>query len=296
MIFDQNNRVRINSLGKFFCKPDWVWDMPPRQFTDFDLWVLLEGKGQLRVGGREYRLHGGDCFLFRPGMTLYADNDHDEPLVVIYTHFDIIDAAGNIASPEQASLPALYRKIPDPVFYANILHRMLDCFYRNDQAGAENWLTAALLEISRHDSADPQLSAFSRVSEYIRKLYTMINEHPEKSYSLRKLATKAGYSPEHFSRLYRQHAGISFRQSISRARMNQAEYLLTATEYSIGQIAEAAGCPDIYLFSKLFKQHAGMSPSAYRKAIRQGELRKREFNSGRFGHILNVHQDFSAPQ
>ncbi len=260
MIFNEKNRVRINSLGKFFCKADWVWDLRNHPFHDFDLWFLIDGKGRLTFDGREYELRGGDCFLFRPGMTLYADNDHDEPLIVIYTHFDVIDVQENVVKPEDMPLPALYRKISDPVFFVNILHRMLDCFYRSDKDGAGNWLTAALLEVSHLDTNDSQLNAFSRVSEYIRKLYTRINEHPEKDYSLRKLAAQAGYSPEHFSRLFKQHTGSSFRESITRSRINQAGYLLSSTAYSISQIAGIVGCPDIFMFSKLFKKHTGISP------------------------------------
>ncbi len=294
MIFDEKSMVRINSLGKVFCKADWVWDLHNYPFKDFDLWFLIDGKGRLTLGGQEYKLHGGDCFLFRPGMTLYADNDHDEPLVAIYAHFDVTDIAGNIVRPDTMPLPVLFRKMSDPVFFVNILHRMLDCFYRNDRTDAGNWLTAALLEIRHLDSNDSQSNAFSRVSEYIRELYTRINEHPEKDYLLRKLASKAGYSPEHFSRLFKQHTGISFRESVTRARINQSEYLLSSTEYSIGQIAGIVGCPDIFLFSKLFRKHTGTSPSEYRRTVRGEKTQKDSFATGRFQHILSRPEDFSA--
>jgi AraC-like DNA-binding protein len=268
MIFNEQNMVRINSLGKVFCKADWIWDLRNRPFKDFDLWFLIEGKGRLTLDGQEYKLHGGDCFMFRPGMTLYADTDQEEPLVVIYTHFEMIDNNGNTVNADTTELPALCRKISDPVFFVNILHRMLDCYYRKDNNGAEKWLTAALLEIVHLDTSDTQLNAFSRISEYIRELYTKINEHPEKDYLLRKLAGKAGYSPEHFSRLFKQHTGTSFRESITRARINQAVYLLSSTEYSIIQIAGIVGYSDIFIFSKLFKKHTGVSPTAYRKNSR----------------------------
>lgn len=277
MIFNEQSTVRINSLGKVFCKADWIWDLRNQPFKDFDLWFLIEGKGRLTLGGQEYKLHGSDCFLFRPGMRLYADTDQDEPLVVIYTHFEMVDNNGIAVNPDATQLPELRRKISDPVFFVNILHRMLDCYYRKDNSGAEKWLTAALLEIVHLDTSDTQLNAFSRISEYIRELYTKINEHPEKDYLLRKLAGKAGYSPEHFSRLFKQHTGISFRESITRARINQAVYLLSSTEYSIIQIAGIVGYSDIFIFSKLFKKHAGVSPTEYRKTARSRESLKDSF-------------------
>ncbi len=293
MIFDEKIRVRVNSLGKVFCKPDWVWDARNLAFRDFDLWFLLEGKGFLTLDGREYNLRCGDCFLFRPGMTLYANNDQAEPLVVIYTHFDLINAQGNILKPDEIPLPELYRRMSDPVFFVNVLHRMLDGFYRNDKVSTGNWLTVALQEICQQEVSSSQLNAFSRASEYIRELYTRINEHPEKEYFLRKLAAKAGYSSEHFSRLFKQHTGSSFRESVTNARINQAKYLLSSTEYSICQIADITGMQDIYMFSKFFKKHTATSPSEYRNILRSGIRSKEVFTTGRFQHILSRPEDFS---
>lgn len=270
MILTEKDNVHINSLGKHFCKSDWIWDLRNCPFKDFDLWFILDGKGHLSLHGHgEYELRGGDCFLFAPGMTLQADNDCDEPLTVIYTHFDIIDTPNGNVSCNASGLTDPYCRIPDPVFFTHLLHRMLDCFYRSDRHASEHWLMSALMELSRTADAGSPLGAFSRVSEYIRGLYTQINEHPEISYSLRKQALKAGYSPEHFSRLFREHTGMSFRESIMKSRMNQAEYMLSSTQYSIGQIAGIVGCSDIFLFSRLFRKHVGMSPSEYRTRIRK---------------------------
>jgi AraC-like DNA-binding protein len=268
MIFNDKNRIWINSLGKHFCKGDWVWDVRNNQFSDFDLWFVIEGKGQMVVNGLEYNLQGGDCFLFRPGMKLYANNDYDEPLIVINAHFAVLDINENVVQTDTISLPQLYRKVSDPVFFVNLLHHMLDCFYRNDRVGAEIWLTAALLEMSFPDISTAPLQTFSRTSEYIRQLYTKINERPGIEYSLKKLSVKAGYSPAHFSRLFKQHTGLSFRESITSARIKQSEYLLASTQYPINQIAAIIGCPDIFLFSKMFKKHTGTPPSEYRKTIR----------------------------
>lgn len=270
MIFHEKDSVHINSLGKHFCKSDWVWDLQSCPFKDFDLWFILGGRGRLSLAGHgEHELQGGDCFLFEPGMTLHADNDCDEPLTVIYTHFDLIDQDGDNISNHASGLPESYCKIPDPVFFTHLLHRMLDCFYRNDRQTAERWLIAALMELSRAAASGSPLGAFSRISEYIRSLYTKINEHPEINYSLRKQALKAGYSPEHFSRLFREHTGMSFRACIMKSRMNQAQAMLSATQYSIGQIAGIVGCRDIFLFSRLFRKHVGVSPSEYRARARE---------------------------
>ena len=269
MIFEKNVSFKINSSGKFYCRWDWVWDLRHRPFYDFDLWFLVEGKGSLDLDGKKFDLEGGDCFLMRPGMRLYADNDHDNPLVAVFAHFDMFDANGCKLNINEEEIPALYRKIADPFFFSGILHRMLDAFYRNDNCSAVSWLKAALTEMCNIDNKDNfKINDYNHISEYIRELCSKINEHPDRDYKLEKLAYDIGYSSQHFSRLFKKYAGVSFREFFITARINRAKYLLSSTEYSISQVAEISGYDDIFLFSKLFKKHTGIPPSQYRNASR----------------------------
>ncbi|GDY57720.1 hypothetical protein SVIO_083430 [Streptomyces violaceusniger] len=51
---------------------------------------------------------------------------------------------------------------------------------------------------------------------------------------------------------------------LTACRMDEAEALLSDTEFSIAQIAKSVGYADAFGFSAAFKRHRGVSPSAFR--------------------------------
>ena len=51
-------------------------------------------------------------------------------------------------------------------------------------------------------------------------------------------------------------------------RIEKAGILLRNTESSIAEIAESVGFDDFSYFAKVFKQHTGVTPREYRKAMR----------------------------
>ena len=58
---------------------------------------------------------------------------------------------------------------------------------------------------------------------------------------------------------------------IAQRRIRAAKHLLRTTDQSISAVAEAVGVNDYNYFSKVFRGETGMTPSAYRKAVRQND-------------------------
>lgn len=264
MIFYRDYDYVINSAGKVFCRPDWQWDCRT-SFKDFDLWCILDGRGKMNTGGKTYILSGGDCFLLYPGMRFFADNEPEEPLTVVYVHFDIFRNGRKVNSLKESPLPDFYRKVSNVLFFNSLLQKMLGYWYRNDTDNAVLWLVAALCEAGGDTEENPLEKGSSPLTEAARHLYRRINEHPEENYFLRKIARKCGTCPEHFSRIFKKNANCSFREAVTSSKVKRAELLLDSTDYSITKISEILGFGDIYQFSKLFKKQTGVSPSAMRK-------------------------------
>jgi AraC-like DNA-binding protein/mannose-6-phosphate isomerase-like protein (cupin superfamily) len=265
MIKHQDITLKITGTAKVSCLPDWHWDCRYRSFDDFDFWCVLDGKGRMHVDGKTYDLSGGDCFMLYPGINFYADNSPEAPLTVVYTHFDILEGERKISSLVESPMPGFYRKAPDQYFFNSLLNRMLENWYSNTPRKAALWLHAAISELAaprgRNDIRNPD----SPLANAAQLLYRKINEYPESSYSLKKTARFNGSCPEHFSRVFKKVAGISFREAVTNAKIKRAELLLDSSGYSITQIAEIIGFGDIYHFSKFFKKHRKLSPGKFRK-------------------------------
>lgn len=79
------------------------------------------------------------------------------------------------------------------------------------------------------------------------------------------LAARFSLSRSRFQHLYSDTFGISIAKDIITARLTRAQELLTTTELSVGQIAEAVGFDNAPYFNRQFKAAFGETPLAYRK-------------------------------
>lgn len=80
------------------------------------------------------------------------------------------------------------------------------------------------------------------------------------------IALHFGYNEKYLSHLFRQLSGMPLKQFILKAKIDEANYLLTDTNLSIGEIAVKLGYTDAHNFARTYKKSTGLSPSAYREA------------------------------
>jgi two-component system response regulator YesN len=91
-----------------------------------------------------------------------------------------------------------------------------------------------------------------------------LRSQPSSRPSLQDLAESVHLSAAHFSRLFRQETGTSFRTYCVQARMDRARGLLVDTSFSVSQVAQLLGYSDYRLFARQFADRHGRSPSVWR--------------------------------
>lgn len=82
---------------------------------------------------------------------------------------------------------------------------------------------------------------------------------------LEDMATQAGLSPSHFSRLFKQTIGHSPYQFLMAYRIEQAKKMLDSPSQLMVDIALSCGFSDQAHFSRVFKKIEGLTPKEYRK-------------------------------
>lgn len=87
--------------------------------------------------------------------------------------------------------------------------------------------------------------------------------------SVASIAAKFYITPNYFSRLFKRVTGEGCNEYIVKKRIEQAKSLLETTNIKTGQIAQMVGYHDTNYFSLAFKKHSGVSPTQYRKSIRE---------------------------
>jgi len=79
------------------------------------------------------------------------------------------------------------------------------------------------------------------------------------------LASAAGYSPFHFSRMFAASVGIPPGQYLTALRMDAAKRLLLNNEHAVIDIATAVGFGSLSSFSRRFRACVGIAPGQLRK-------------------------------
>jgi YesN/AraC family two-component response regulator len=86
-------------------------------------------------------------------------------------------------------------------------------------------------------------------------------DHYYEPLSVKEMAKMTNLSPLYFGTLFKQETGLTFRQYLTNIRINQAENLLSSGMYNVSEAAAECGFSDVFYFSKVFKEHRGISPS-----------------------------------
>jgi AraC-like DNA-binding protein len=101
----------------------------------------------------------------------------------------------------------------------------------------------------------------ARIAEVIRH----VEERPDRSWDLERLARSAAMSRTTFACRFRDVVGISPGAFVTRARMTKAAELLGASHLTIPAIAAHCGYGSDATFSRAFKRWYGKSPAQYRR-------------------------------
>jgi YesN/AraC family two-component response regulator len=108
----------------------------------------------------------------------------------------------------------------------------------------------------------------SEAQRLVRKAMAAIHEQYAEPISLKQVARAVGVSKEYLARCFHQETGMTVVTYLNRYRIGQAKARLEAGETNLTAIALEVGFSSGPYFSRVFRQEAGMSPSAYRQVRR----------------------------
>jgi two-component system response regulator YesN len=100
-----------------------------------------------------------------------------------------------------------------------------------------------------------------QAKEYLAQHYA----NPE--LSLNEVASQVNLSASHFSVVFSQEAGQTFKEYLTEIRINKAKELLRMTSLRSADIAYQVGYNDPHYFSSVFKKNIGLSPIEFRSQI-----------------------------
>lgn len=110
----------------------------------------------------------------------------------------------------------------------------------------------------------PEISEADK--EFMNRVMDYVNSHlSDPDSSVDDMAAAIGVSRSGLARKMRSSMGVSAADFLRRTRMSHAAKLLLSTDLPIKEIAYECGFSDLNYFSKSFKAHYSISPTAYRQ-------------------------------
>lgn len=124
-----------------------------------------------------------------------------------------------------------------------------------------HYMISILLKIAQpfYNDNEPSLSTLTK------KVIGIIDKYYSHSNPLEIASEKLCYSQSTISLQFHKDFGTTFKDYLLKKRLDEAKYLLETTDKKIPQVSLAVGYSDPKFFSKVFKNHIGLTPSQYRK-------------------------------
>lgn len=115
------------------------------------------------------------------------------------------------------------------------------------------------------------VQTYSRANYHsiVRGTLNYIDVHYQEDLSLSFFADKFSVTKNYLSALFHEQVDMTLTDYINHTRIQHSLLLLNTTDISMSDIASACGFNDANYFTRAFKKQKGISPSAYRKSLRQ---------------------------
>ncbi|QHW34671.1 AraC family transcriptional regulator [Paenibacillus rhizovicinus] len=241
-----------------------------------------EGTGFHYIEDELVRVRRGDVFYLPVGTSHIFRPSGQPPAPKLVVYNCAVDAAyleqlrtlHGLAAPvsqseDSAAAAKPWFAFEDQAEEIGAIFRSMLQEYKGQLPGCKTALTAWVLllhvKLFERRAVPPSDSAGAQMISAI----AWVDQHcTDSGVTLEQAAAAAGIGERHFRRLFKRTTGRTFLEYVQQQRVSRSCALLETTDKSVAEIAELAGYKDQKSFNRVFKQHCGCAPSAYRRVRR----------------------------
>jgi AraC-like DNA-binding protein len=264
----------------FWHAPDLGADMFRARFEDFSYDLHTHGtacfalitRGAIRIRMRdgETVARTGDLYAINPDEP-HAGWAADEGGWSQRTLYIDLEQLGSRMSDAGSSLAAM--SIRGPIIRDATLAKLFSRLHRHSEDNGPQLerdqllLAFARLLFDRHVSNAPAAPREARESEAIRVARQYLDGHLDQRVGLADLAATVDLPAYRFYRAFERETGMTPHGYQRQARVRTAQRLLRGGG-ELSQVAAATGFADQAHFTRSFRSRMGITPGAYRNALR----------------------------
>lgn len=274
----------INEDEKVTVMPRTEYSVTPHRHQFIELVYTRSGEGVHTVNGQSYHVSAGDMLLINYNQMHSIEVESSFELVnflftpafissSLLTSENIADVfaftlSGEVGEDFDLPIPIAHFRGKEYMEIEAIVSSMIK-EYENKNQGYRSMLKAQMQmifcmmmrNIREQESEIPNATLHKITPEILH--YIDINCFDK--LTLRNLAEKCFYTPNYFSRVFKETCGKSLTEYIKEKRITEAMRLLAETDMPITEISEIVGYSDRKAFYKFFKQMTANTPAEYRQ-------------------------------
>ena len=212
----------------------------------------IHGKAEVVIGDDRIRLNKNDVTFVPRGCDYNINTITDEEVIVVHFNADFSKEY------RVMNMHACY-----PEDFASLFERLL-LTYQNQPCGYVYRLDALFLSILEQiEKQGIELNTSSLMFRIQHAVDLMHANISNPAFSVDELASRIGYCPSYFRRIFNSEMGVSPKEYLVNIRIRHAIALLESGYYSVEQVSELCGFTSSKYFSTAFKRITRKSPSSY---------------------------------
>lgn len=258
-----NDALHLYSCGFDVTAPNHIYG--PTVRSGYMLHYILSGAGRFTSENRTWSLSKGDFFFIEQGKQIQYCASETTPWAFFWMGFRGFLATEYLQRCTLSAHNAVFNEAQAGII-KNIFSEIIEV--SAIEQDADILVNARLMELLYHlcrlfpakHSANASLKNKIAVQtmQYIRNHYDSILK-------IEDIAANLNVDRSWLHRQFKKEFHISPKEYLTRLRINKAAELLCNTQYPVSIIASSVGYADALLFSRIFRNATGLSPSDYRK-------------------------------
>lgn len=269
---DKKHSLFVGSCGTYhlFTKPKLPTHRP-RGRLDFQLLYVASGKTHFFFNGVEEVVTAGHMVIYRPKEEqkyYYYGVDQPEVYWVHFTGNNVKNILRQYGIADSAHVIYTGTSLEYKRIFTQMIQELQMC-----RENYEEFLVLLLRQIFimiERQAARPPKTQNSFLENEMETAVKHFHEHYNSDISIEDYAASRGMSTSWFIRNFKEFTGSTPMQYILSIRIANAQNLLETTEYNVTEIGNIVGYDNPLYFSRLFKKQNGVSPSEFRKRMREG--------------------------
>lgn len=246
---------RINSLNHKYG---------PTMKNHMMISLILSGSATAFLDGEEFRIQQGQIFVMFPNSAMRYVVDKNSLWTIKW-----IGISGKMVYEFLDILGITYKNPVFTVQNASGLENILDRIYELCPSPLmEDKLTCLSLIYQYFSVLFKDANIKYSSNNYISSALRLIRYRYDEFSSVAEIANELNLNPNYFSKLFKKEVGVSPSSMLHRTKIDRASFLLGNTNLPISEIALAVGIQDQFYFCRFFKKYMYISPSEYRKYIK----------------------------